>query len=295
MGDEVDSHYNNTFEQWVKALNRRLWYNALPTYQGSHVNHYVGAFAGITDIQSVDYYCAGCAPHVTSDSEPMRIQGPHDYIFNTRQNHKPLVTWGYSQAFYSKPIHGNELIAQVASVFAAGCKGIQLFQSDITQKSSNSDAWNDATYILSSFYEVREHLRIGDVEGAFLINGDDLSKLEMVSVIRSDGVMIVIVISTNCSGYNQVLCTGGTHWYWKNYVIDSIDIQLPIDFVLDKNGQSDYMLQEVHRGDIHNSTNGVVNGVSLSYDSSTNIAKMKNVTMGENGDVFRVFMIPQIS
>eukprot|EP01083_Nonionella_stella_P237382 832841_1 len=144
IGDEVDSHYNNTYQQWVKSLNRRIWYNSLPTYQGSHVNHYVGAFTGITDIQSCDYYVAGCAPHVTSSSKPMRIQGSRDYLFNTRENHKPLVTWGYTQAFYSKPIHGNEYLAQAASVFSAGCKGIQLFQGDVSQKSSNSDEWTDA-------------------------------------------------------------------------------------------------------------------------------------------------------
>eukprot|EP01084_Bolivina_argentea_P164135 285394_1 len=289
MGDEVDSHYNNTYGQWVKSLNRRAWFPTLATYQGGHVNHYIGAFAGITDIQSMDYYCAGCAPHVTSDSEPMRIQGPHDYLFNTRQNHKPLVTWGYSQAFYSKPLHGNELVVQVASVFAAGCKAIQLFQSDITQKSSNSDCWKDAEGPLASFYAIREYLRIGDVEGAVITNNKDLSKLEMVNIIRYDGVLIVIIINTDCSGYNQVLCTGATHWNWKSNTINTIDIQLPIDFVLN----NDIILQEVNNGEIQNSTNGVINDAKITYDKSANSVSLSNVEMGQNPTVVRIFMIPQ--
>ncbi len=88
----------------------------------------------------------------------MRIQGPHDYLFNTRENHKPLVTWGYSQAFYSTPINSGELTAQVASVFAAGCKGMMLFQSDESQQSSNSNTWKAAENMLASFYFIKFRL-----------------------------------------------------------------------------------------------------------------------------------------
>ena len=295
MGDEVDSHYNNTYEQWGYSLDRRLWYPSLMTYQGSHVNHYVGAFAGITDIQSCDYYVAGCQPHVTADISPMRIQGARDYLFNTRENHKPLVTWGYTQAFDTNtPLHGNELQVQLASVFAAGCKGVQLFQSDVKAKKSDDDAWNDASHIMASFYVIREYLRIGDLmEMEILVNGKEIENEtpEMINVIRSDNMLIVIVISTNCDGYDENTCEVkvNNHWEWKSLSIDEIQITFGKGFSLSES--NDNIISEVSNGNINNSTNNVVNGVTLEYSNANDYFTLKNVDLGENPTTVRIFLV----
>ena len=116
----------------------------------------------------MDFYVAGCAPHITSGTSTMRIQGSHDYIFNTRENQKPLMTWGYSQAFYDTPIHDNELIVQIASVIAAGAKGIQLFQLNANQQFTNSDTWNACVNIMHTIGYLQTQIRIGDIEGILL-------------------------------------------------------------------------------------------------------------------------------
>ena len=36
------------------------------TYDGGHVNHWNGQYAGVSDIQGMDFYVAGCAPHITA-------------------------------------------------------------------------------------------------------------------------------------------------------------------------------------------------------------------------------------
>ena len=62
----------------------------IATYDGGHSNRLNGAFSGVTDIQGMDFYIAGCAPHITAWAQDQRIQGAYDYLYNTRQNMKPL-------------------------------------------------------------------------------------------------------------------------------------------------------------------------------------------------------------
>ena len=141
LADEIDSSYEKAWEMWYRVL--KLEENTAaansgpyPSYTGGHFNTFNGAFSGGSDIQGMDYYVAGCAPHATAFMQTMRFQGAYDYLYNSRQNMKPLPTWGYSQAFCTDcwenyALNGNELVGQMASVVSAGAKGLMLFQSDI--------------------------------------------------------------------------------------------------------------------------------------------------------------------
>ena len=226
----------------------------------------------------------------------MRIQGSYEYLLNTRNNQMPLMTWGYTQAFYdSIPIHGNELVTQTASVFAAGCHGLMLFQSNIDQKNIyDGTLWNDAANILSSFFVIRKDLRKGDIDGAIYTvepHDDNADGGEIISIIRSINVLIIIVINTDCYGYSDVLCythIEDAHWKWNQHLITNINITIPKDFRL--NGDT-VMFEEIVNGTRMSSTNGDLNGVTMDivdnkYAVLSNILLQTDITT-------RIFVIPQ--
>ncbi len=255
-------------------------------------------FAGITDIQGLDFYVAGCAPHVTSGFSQMRIQGSYEYLLNTRNNQMPLMTWGYTQAFYDNiPIHGNELVTQAASVIAAGCHGIMLFQSNIEQKKIyDGNTWNDAANILSSFFVIREELRKGDIDGAIYTvtpHNDNADGGEIISIIRSIDMLIIIVINTDCYGYSDIICATHieeAHWKWNQHIISNINITIPKDFRL--NYENGVKFNEIVNGTIMSSNNGgSLNGVTMEivdnkYAILSDIVLQTDITT-------RIFAIPQ--
>ena len=71
---------------------------------------------------------------------------------NMRNNHMPLTSWGYSQAFETwttgigipANLNAGEVTSQIASVLAAGGKGVQLFQSEVDLFKSDAAAWKAA-------------------------------------------------------------------------------------------------------------------------------------------------------
>ncbi len=66
LGDEVDKGYgDDVTDVWRAAVARRLAYPGLSTFQGGHVASFNGAYAGMADVQGMDFYVAACAPHVT--------------------------------------------------------------------------------------------------------------------------------------------------------------------------------------------------------------------------------------
>lgn len=151
LGDESDDSFDKTWDVWTRQMKAEENMAAssdvrYATYDGGHVNHYNGAFAGVTDIQGMDFYVAGCAPHITFAVQTMRIQGSYDYLYTSRQNMKPIPSWGYTQAFCVScwsgyPLNAGELLVQFASVISAGSKGIMLFQSDVNSKQADENAW----------------------------------------------------------------------------------------------------------------------------------------------------------
>jgi len=146
-GDESDGEIYEEGEPQpeIKAgYARELWsmYPELPVYNGAKTNRNVGAFAGMTDVQGIDFYVAACAPHITNWGTHPPLRGPYDYLKNARNNHAPLPTWLYAQGLHpgwnktsiitGDTIHvqpdPQEILVQALSVAAAGGKGLMWFQ-----------------------------------------------------------------------------------------------------------------------------------------------------------------------
>merc|ERR1711908_197415 len=149
---------------------------------------------------------------------------------------------------------------------------------------------------MATMYTIREYLRVGDLmEMKIEVNGKAIEneQPEMVSVIRSDNMLVIIVISTNCKGYNEVICTSGTHWYWDNLTIDTLKVTVNLDDLkLDK---SNSMISEVKDGKIETSDDNKINGVKFEYNEVDDYFALKNIDMGENPTVVRVFLVPVVN
>ena len=309
LADEIDSSYENAWNMWYRVMKQEentaaAGSGPYPTYTGGHFNTFNGAFAGGSDIQGMDFYVAGCAPHATIFLQTMRIQGAYDYLYNSRQNMKPLPTWGYSQAFCTDcwsnyALNGNELIVQMASVVSAGAKGLMLFQSDIRSKTDekrgNEKAWDQAGDFLASVKFMGENLRVSDVEGGKLTTSADPNGEAIVNVLGGPESSIVIYISTGCSGYSDVTCyipgSGGRHWDWETVVVDKTTVELPQNMINLANNAgktiSEYFeLGEVLKGNFKSSPDDV----DLSIDDSGSYT-LKNLKLGTQQSVVRSFML----
>lgn len=232
-GDEVDSSLDVTFKYWSRALLSHERYPELPIYQGGHSQHLNGAFSGITDIQGMDFYVAACAPHITGTFSKMLIRGAYDYIRLSRDNHRPLTTWAYSQGYckgcWVLVPNGNELVVQMASVIAGGSKGIMLFQSDIILQ--HTEAWDMGSKFMASIDAIKNELRLSDVNGA--VFKSNVSEGEaLVEVLRSPNTLTALTINFNADGYNDLLCYlhgNHSHWAFHNTTIATLSITLPQD------------------------------------------------------------------
>ena len=235
-GDEADNSIKNAPPTWQISRLRRTRYPWAVEYLGGHSHKFIGTFAGIADIQSTDFYVAACAPHITAAIAQTPLRGAYDYIRNMRNNHMPLTSWGYSQAFeiwttgigIQQTLNPGEVTAQIASVIAAGGKGVQLFQSKVSLSQTDSNAWAAAGELLSNIKAVRDLIRVGDVEGAIFFKDDKNESL--VSVIASEpGKLLVVAINANAGGYNDLTCYLGidAHWKFKPHTINNLAITLP--------------------------------------------------------------------
>jgi hypothetical protein len=138
LGDEVDGgvdadHLRSALKESVSAMKTA---SKSITYQGAKTNHNIGAFAGMTDVQGVDAYCAACAPTMLAVDHKLPITYPYAYLRNARDNQMPQAFWGYAQLYseaWSYQANANELIAQTAMVLLSGSKALMLFQSNQVQ------------------------------------------------------------------------------------------------------------------------------------------------------------------
>ena len=81
--------------------------------------------------------------------------------------------------------------------------------------------------MLRSVKAVGEDLRTGDIAGVPFTTTAKLNKEAMVEVIRSPDRVVVVVVSTNAHGYNNLLCHVGTgkHWTFSPLTIDAIELK----------------------------------------------------------------------
>jgi hypothetical protein len=182
-----------------------LWdkYPTRPTYNGAKTSGHNGTFAGTDDIQGMDVYIGGCAPHITVFGSGTPPRMPYDYLALTRSNHMPLPTWLYAQglspvsAWKAQPTP-SEIYVQALSVVAAGGKGFMWFQSNMAKSSSTPDSWDAMSNVGRMLRGVRHILREGDVTQlavaapsagtiAELIRGPDALVIPVIDVAAMSG------------------------------------------------------------------------------------------------------------
>ena len=249
-GDESDGEVyddeGNPYAEIKAARARQLWamYPDLPVYNGAKTNKNVGSFAGMTDIQGIDFYVAACAPHITRWGTHPPLRGAYDYLRNTRNNHMPLPTWQYAQGLHpgwNKDgllglVHvqpdPQEILVQAMSVVAAGGKGIMWFQvnqEEAAHSPARWDAVSDANWMIRG---VRDYLREGDITGMAFTDGE-----AVVDMIRSGEALVVPVINLAVSrAPTDVACAGAflseatvPHWILADQTL-SVTVTVPTDF-----------------------------------------------------------------
>eukprot|EP00043_Microstomoeca_roanoka_P008288 m.79844 g.79844 ORF g.79844 m.79844 type:complete len:620 (-) comp14183_c1_seq2:174-2033(-) len=238
LADENDGNMDaNLRETLAAALHIATNYPSILTYQGGKTNRHNGAYAGICDIQGLDFYIAGCAPTIIPVTVTLPLQGSYAYIHNARNNHMPLPSMLYSQLFGSWDVepHANEIIVELASVLLAGAKGMTLFQSVEEYFSKQSADWNGGilTAMRSITHpQVKEVLRTGDIDALPFVSSDQGDPIKNITsltqVIRNHDHMLVIVTSFNAQGYNNLLCHvyASSHWKFEDHTVSNIEITL---------------------------------------------------------------------
>jgi hypothetical protein len=227
LGDEVDGgldakHLRPLLQQSISTMSS---HPALPTYQGSKTNAFVGSFAGITDIQGGDAYVAACAPTQVPVTANLPLQLPAYWLRNVALNHEPLPFWGYSQLFsraWKYQAQTAELIAQIGQVVLSGSKGLMLFQA-VQDLLSQVDTLPDVAGVLASIRTLSEFLRVGDVDGLTTSIPDQLKSKVMLQTILAPRHLIVVLINTNAKGYSNLLCHTGISKHWG---FDALQIPL---------------------------------------------------------------------
>lgn len=224
---------------------RRLWamYPELTVYNGGKTNRNVGSFAGMTDVQGMDFYVAACAPHITTWGTHPPLRGAFDYLRNARNNHMPLPTWLYAQGLHSGWNQGGlfgevhvqpdpqEILVQAMSVVAAGGKGLMWFQTDQAEADHAPARWqavSDANWMIRG---VRDLLREGDPTGAATSTGEAI-----VEAIRARDAIVVPVIGLATSAApSDVGCAASfiaeswvPHWVLADQSL-RVEVTVPAD------------------------------------------------------------------
>jgi hypothetical protein len=253
-GDESDGEIyesNGKPHAWTKAKDsneRWIKHPTVPTYNGAKTNRNVGTFAGIADIQGMDFYVAACAPHNTVALSYMDLRSSYDYLRNTRENHRPLPTWLYAQGLHKgwnakQPLTGTlihvqpdpqEILVQGMSVAAAGAKGMMWFQIARDEMLHSPARWQAISRVNWIVRGVRRHLREGDLTGMVKAPQNVL-----VEMIRAREALIVVVINLDvATKVDDTLCVmkyiseqSVPHWT-VNAIAPAFSVQVPDDMTV---------------------------------------------------------------
>jgi hypothetical protein len=204
-------------------------YPEVPTYMGSKTNHNVGTFAGITDIQGSDAYCAACAPTMLEAARTLPLQYPYMYLRNARDNHAPLPFWGYGQLYsdaWSYQADAPELVTQLGQVILSGSKAVMFFQANYDKGDGHDHA--PIKSAVRSIRNVADIIREGDIQGVPFTVSSKLNKEVMAETILSPEKLLVVVVSTNADGYNNALCHTfvSKHWSFKKHTLKTMTLDL---------------------------------------------------------------------
>jgi hypothetical protein len=234
----------------------RLWemYPELPVYNGGKTNKYIGSFAGMCDIQGIDFYVAACAPHITRWGTHPPLRGAYDYLRNARDNHMPLPTWEYAQGLHvgwnksgllGGTIHvqpdPQEILVQAFSVAAAGAKGIMWFQVSLDEADYRPARWEALARSNWMLRGVRPYLREGDPTG--LASWGDPTPADprddalIAEAIRArDAIVVPVINLAVATAPTDVSCGAALvsealvpHWVLAASAPDVV-VQIPDDF-----------------------------------------------------------------
>ncbi len=232
------------------ATTELLWknYPQWPVYNGGMTNGNMGAFAGVTDIQGIDFYIAACAPHVTPFGNAPPVRGAYDYLHNARNNHMPLPTWQYAQGLAGgwnkggggQPvIHSQPSVAEIWSqgiaVMAAGAKGLMWFQTNMPEAEFAPELWQAIADVNWTFRGVRALLREGDLTG----QATSTHALVLVDAIRARRAIVVPALDFATDNIvDDVLCLSSfindnkaPHWLFSSVTTD-IAVTVPRDLAV---------------------------------------------------------------
>ena len=196
-------------------------------------------------IQGMDAYIACCAPHYALLAMPAR--GSYDYLANTRANHAPGPTWLYTQGFFGgwddhtlelqRQVDPAELAVQVASVVAAGGKGLMIFETDTSF--AGLPAYGTLRTLLREIGAMRELYRAGDATGmaqALAVDGSPVGDDVVVEATLGPRAVVVTALNTRAGAgneYNDVTCLlGAPHWTFAPVPLSAIAVTLPVDLVV---------------------------------------------------------------
>jgi hypothetical protein len=249
IADEPDTGYGDPTDpsSGPKALAKQaeqFWASepAVATFVGGSRHRFAGAFDGVADIAGMDIYAAGCAPHITDIGSYPPLRAPYDYAVAVRENHLPLPSWIYAQAFNGSSNSSNvdrqadpaEARVQAYDVIAAGAKGLLYFQlilDEIAVSAHNQATWAELGKVNHEIGAVRPWLQAGDPMGtAKLLAGGEA----IVEAIRAEDAIIVPVIGlSSCVAPTDADCflNRDPHWLLRDDYL-SIAVPVPDDFTL---------------------------------------------------------------
>ena len=251
LGDEVDNR--SRAELVSERKMRRLAEEAtfwsvrdpgVATYIGGSRHRHAGMFAGAADLQGMDMYVAGCAPHVTDPGRHPPLRAAYDYLRATQRNHRPLPTWLYTQglgSWLAQPT-ASEYRVQALSVLAAGAKGLMTFQTGIALAAAAPDTWDEMGKISRDVGALRGLLREGAPTGMARVTRGRA----IVEAIRVRGGLVLVIIGLETTqGPTDLLCLLQRHRPWRlaTQVVD-VSVDLPPDL-----GVTDVF--EVRDGAVH--------------------------------------------
>ena len=245
LADEDDTKVDDKARALLAAVQRaRAAFPGVPTYAGGASNRYSGAYAGIADVKGMDAYIGACAPHYIPLAPPPRYS--YDYLAVTRANHAPGPTWLYSQGFeegwdslghsVNRQASPEEIAVQVASVAAAGAKGLMLFETQLKYlQGESAPAWATLGTLLREVGALRELLRAGDTAaGAARALGGRAPGSAIAAATLSARALVVNVINTATAGDPGclALCALGLpcHFVFEPLALGALAVVLPLGF-----------------------------------------------------------------
>jgi len=109
---------------------------------------------------------------------------------------------------------------------------------------------------------------------------DDSDDESTVAVVRSLDKLVVIVINTNVSGYNDLTCYAhiSDHWNFKSHTISKLKITLPSDL------QNLSKIQQVD-------SDGYGEAKDVDFEKKSGEVELKNIKLGEDPTCVRFFVI----